>query len=128
MLTLAAVVVGVHLASVHLQPELSGDRPYNNANPGLYVRTAEDWQGGAYYNSHRRASFYAGRAWETSGTVRAGLGVFAATGYPMGSVVPMVTGSLATDVGATTVRLSATPRIGDKASAVVHLSLEWKLP
>jgi hypothetical protein len=127
--TAHAQTIGVHLVSTHLHPELAhadGDpEPYNDINPGLYYRTAAGWQVGAYRNSHRQPTFYAGKAW-TIGMGQnwdAGVMLAGATGYPAGSVVPM----LAASVRYSFLRLTATPRIGSKASAVLHLSAEWSL-
>lgn len=125
--TIAAAVIGVHLTSVHLQPELAerngNPEGYNDANPGLYVRTAAGWQAGSYWNSHRKPTFYAGKAWTLVAGDGWDAGVFlaGATGYPAGSVVPMVAASVRVGV----IRFTATPRVGDKASAVVHASIEF---
>lgn len=125
MLTLAAVTLGIHLASYHLQPELSGDQPYNDANPGLYLRTPAGWQVGTYWNSHRKVTLYGGRAFRPFAGQNWDAGAFlgVATGYPWGDLMPI--GALSARYGFA--RLTATPRIGDKASATLHLSFEWEL-
>jgi hypothetical protein len=65
---------------------------------------------------------YAGHVWETScGPIHCGAGAFLATGYPAGDLIPLAAVSLR--YGA--VRLSYTPRIRDKSSAIIHLSAEW---
>lgn len=126
---LDSLIIGLHLYTHHLDPELATrcggptcQQPYNSVNPGVYARTSGGWQAGLYRNSHRKPTVYAGRAWETScGPIWCGAGVFAATGYPAGDVVPMATVSVR--FGA--VRLSYAPRVGDNASGIVHLSVEW---
>lgn len=122
---LATAVLGVHLASYHLNPELSGDRPYNDVNPGLYLRTEAGWQAGYYWNSHRKSTVYVGRAFTLVSGQRwdAGFFVAAATGYPWGEVVPLVAAS----VRYRALRITATPPVGDKASGLVHASLEWRM-
>lgn len=119
---LAAAAIGIHLASTHLNPELGPTRGYNDINPGIYARFESGAQIGAYYNSHRRPTFYAGHSWTLvkGKTWDVGALAAAATGYPSGAVVPIA----AMSVRYRALRLSATPRIGNKASAVVHLSLE----
>jgi hypothetical protein len=120
-----ANTVGLHLVSQHLNPELGPPAGYNNVNPGAYLRTDAGWQAGGYWNSHRKPTFYAGKVWTLAQGENwdAGAMVAAATGYPAGSVVPL----LAASVRYGALRLTATPRIGDKASAVLHLSAEWSL-
>lgn len=117
------VTVGVHLGSVHLP-----QRDFNNFNPGLYVRQ-DDWQAGAYLNSYRRTTAYAGRVWRLErvwGPLRK-YEVFTggATGYenvwPHGLVAPMVVFSHRFETG---MRLSLIPPT-PKNSGVVHLSMEF---
>lgn len=57
MLTIASLVIGVHLASVHFPQE-----PYqNNNNPGWYVKTQSGLTLGTYRNTINRDSFYLGQ-------------------------------------------------------------------
>ena len=51
-----AATFGVHAGSVHVP---SGAYQ-NNFNPGMYLRTDDGVTVGAYYNTLRRVSFYAG--------------------------------------------------------------------
>lgn len=53
-----AQTVGVHLGSHHSSGE------FENFNPGLYYRSADGWTGGAYRNSERRWTAYAGFTFE----------------------------------------------------------------
>lgn len=51
-----AATVGVHIGSAHYP----GASYQNNFNPGMYVRTDDGITVGAYYNTLRRTSVYAG--------------------------------------------------------------------
>jgi hypothetical protein len=116
--------VGVHVGSWHSEPG------FNNTNPGVYVRTADGWTLGAYRNSVRRTSTYAG--WTTgvdlAAGVRAEVTVGAIAGYfrpvlPM--AVPSVRFALGEHLGA---RLILIPRINPKLGAhVVSLAIDWSL-
>ena len=55
-----AATFGVHLGSAHFP----GGSYQNNFNPGVYVRTDDGITVGAYYNTLRRASVYAGYTFE----------------------------------------------------------------
>lgn len=115
-----AGTIGLHLVSYH--PEHPHDRPrYNDLNLGAYYRANAGWQVGAYYNSQRRPSVYAGLAWSyDAGPASVGLLAGLVTGYRAGPVLPFAAPSVA--VGRW--RLSVVPatRIND---AVFHLSYEW---
>jgi hypothetical protein len=126
-----SLILGLHLFTAHLDPSLAaGNVPiecngghYNDTNPGAYARTADGWQAGAYRNSRCRTTVYAGRAWETRcGPLHCGVGAFGATGYPAGRIIPIVAPSVRYGIAC----LSFTPRIGNKASAIVHLSFEYQ--
>lgn len=118
-----AQTIGLHLASWHSEPG------YNNANPGLYLRTAGGWTAGGYRNSVRRNSTYAG--WtggvELATGLRAELTLGAITGYPAAAVLPLVAPSLR--IGGDTgpaLRLTVLPKVHAKQGAhVAHLSTEW---
>lgn len=139
---------GVHLASTHIpaRPE------YNNVNPGLYLRTAEGLTLGAYRNSYRRTSVYAGWTFERGPFA---FTVGATTGYRKrswdqpcpdgggtssiqtcritegetnGYLAPILSPSVRLPaVAGFTPRLSYVPSIG-AGSSVFHLSIEkeWK--
>jgi len=124
------LIIGAHLYTAHLDPHLAGvcgDQrctvaTYNSINLGVYARTSTGWQAGAYRNSHRKPTAYAGRAWETScWALHCGVGMFGATGYPSSAVVPMIPVSMRYQ----SVRLAYMPRIGDKASGLIHVSIEF---
>ncbi len=120
----ALLVVGAHLASVHSEPG------FNNVNPGAYVR-AGSVAGGAYLNSHKKLSLWAGLTYETPraavgpvnvrGAVTGGL----VTGYPRADVLPMVTGGIVADAGGReAVRLTFIPNPLPKGAHALHLSWE----
>lgn len=71
----SAIVLGMHLHSIHLDPE-----PWqNNANVGIYAM-GDGWTLGGYHNTIRRPTFYGGYTWgwESKG-FQATAGI--ATGY-----------------------------------------------
>lgn len=105
---------GIHLGSWHSSPG------YNNSNPGVYVRSGNGLQVGAYYNSYSRPSVYVAKFVELSPHVDFMYGL--ATGYPW-PVAPV--GALSVHVG--NVRVMYAPSLGNKIaeSHVVHLALEF---
>lgn len=118
----AQTTIGVHLGSHHW-PDLPA---YSNANPGIYVRTAEGWTAGVYRNSLRRTSVYAGRTFGTD--VRGfelALTVGAISGYDR-KVPVLVVPSVATPplVAGVRARIAVIPRAEKQGAAVIHLSAE----
>lgn len=121
---LKIAAVGAHVASWH------SEDGYNNRNPGLYLRTTGGWAVGAYRNSIRRDSAYAGRAFtaELVLGLRAELLVGGVTGYEAARVVPLVAPSLLVGVPGGALRLTVLPKIDPKQGAhVAHFSVEWEL-
>lgn len=120
-----AQTIGAHLGSWHSEPG------YNNANPGLYLRTAGGWTAGFYRNSEWRTSAYAGwtASTEVAGPVRAELTLGLITGYRAAPVLPLLAPSLR--IGGDTgpaLRLTLLPKVHPKQGAhVAHLSTEWSL-
>ena len=55
-----AAIFGVHMGSAHYP----GGSYQNNFNPGVYLRTEDGITVGAYYNTLRRASVYAGYTYQ----------------------------------------------------------------
>lgn len=117
------ITVGVHIGSLHFP-----NRDFNNVNPGLYVRD-RDWQAGAYLNSYRHTTAYAGYVWklkEVWGPLRKyEMFTGGATGYgdvwSNGPIAPMVVFSYRFETG---LRLSLIPPT-PKNSGVLHLSKEF---
>lgn len=115
--------LGINVASHHERPG------FNDINPGLYARNLAGYAAGAYINSHRRASVWAGRQFTaTAGPAEAALLIGVATGYYR-PLTPVVSPSLAITAGGITTRLSYVPRNPTKehGASAVHLSLEWSL-
>ena len=76
--------LGRHLVSYHVPAE------YNNANPGGYARFDCGVQVGAYYNSEKRLSAYAGYLAELSqGRVSLWASGAVVTGYPKIPIAPL---------------------------------------
>jgi len=113
-----AGTVGAHIGSVHI-PQAD----FNNVNPGLYYRSDAGWTAGAYRNSLRRGSVYAGYTWQYS---HFGLTAGAVTGYGHG-VMPLLVPSLVLFTHqAVTARVAYIPRVEKRiGSHVLHLMLEY---
>ena len=113
-----AGTIGLHLASAHM-PE----RHFNNTNPGLYYRSDEGWTAGAYRNSLRRTSDYAGYTWEWGRLAVTGGAV---TGYAQ-SVQPLLVPSVVLlSVQGVSARLAFIPRVEKRIeSHVLHLMVEF---
>jgi hypothetical protein len=116
------ITVGAHIASWHSEPG------YNNTNLGAYLRTADGWTVGTYFNSQRKQSAYAGRTFSTqlADQVEASVTVGAITGYKLAPVLPLLVPSLRIggDVG---LRLAYLPPIEKQGTHVAHVSVEWSL-
>ncbi|HEX6707896.1 MAG TPA: hypothetical protein VF169_24340 [Albitalea sp.] len=110
--------MGVHLASVHLP-----QRGFNNTNPGLYYRTDAGWTAGAYRNSLRRTSAYAGLTWDWG---RLSLTGGAVSGYSE-EVQPLLVPSLRlVTIQGVTARVAFIPRVEKRIeSHVLHLTVEF---
>lgn len=115
----AETVIGLHLGGQHYP-----QKEQNNVNPGVYIRSDDGWTAGAYHNSHRKLSAYAGRTWDRDfygmrPAVTAGL----ITGYRH-AVLPMLIPSVATPaVDGWRARVAYVPKF-EKNSTVLHLSVE----
>ena len=121
--------IGLHLGSHHFSAAPAGHRGWNDSNPGVYARWSNGLTVGTLYNSERRQSAYAAYMLESSrwhglsASVMAG----AITGYTK-PIKPLASASVALDLSSrATLRLSYLPRSHPKSSAVVHLSVEWRL-
>jgi hypothetical protein len=121
--TSQAQTVGLHLASVH---EAQG---MNNTNPGAYYRSATGWTAGAYRNSVRRNSVYAGKTWETSTWhgLSAAVTAGGVTGYG-GKVTVLLVPSVAYSGGLGAVRIGIVPRPPvHGGQGALHLMVERSL-
>jgi len=113
-----ADTIGLHIGSHHIPA-----KTYNNTNPGLYYRTDEGWTIGAYRNSLRKNSVYAGYTWKFGALDVTTAGV---TGY-FHKVQPLLVPSLSlfTYQGVTP-RIAYIPRVEKKiGSHVLHLMVEF---
>jgi hypothetical protein len=113
-----AGTLGLHLASAHLP-----QRHFNNTNPGLYYRSDEGWTAGAYRNSLRRTSAYAGYTW---GWGRLAVTGGAVTGYA-DNVQPLLVPSVVLlSVQGVSARVAFIPRVEKRiGSHVLHLMVEF---
>jgi hypothetical protein len=109
---------GVHLGSVHFP-----QRDFNNANPGLYYRSDFGWTTGAYRNSLRRSSAYAGLTWQWD---RLALTAGGVTGYADG-VQPLLVPSFSfLRTERFSLRVAFIPRVEKRIeSHVLHLMAEF---
>ena len=117
-MTCSTLALLVSLGSLHV----NAPQGINNINPGL-IASCDHLEAGAYYNSQRRVSFYAGYVndWLRAGWV---------TGYSLAPVLPQV--ALHHAVGWFDVNAMAVPRLdGDHhvqgLEGVLSLSLEWRI-
>jgi len=127
MIATTAIAIGINIASIHSKPG------YQNFNPGIYAMTERGYAAGIYYNSHRKASVWAGRQFSTAavsaGPVKLSAAVLAGavTGY--GKPSPLVSPSVAMEYQGVTYRVSWAPKHPSKpdASDALHLSVSRAL-
>ena len=116
------LTIGAHVGSWHSLPGR------NNVNPGLYVRTADGLQVGAYRNSERGESVYVGQMFSArlGADLEASVMVGAVHGYKRAGLLPVVMPSIRVggDFG---VRIGYIPPAAPKHSHVVHLMAEWSI-
>lgn len=116
----------MHTVSVH---SASG---YNGVNPGLYALWPNGVAVGAFHNSYRRNSVYAGWLWSIDKEKRFGVLLGAATGYGDTSekmlLAPIIAPSVRWELKrGTFARVSLFPDPRQGAVQVLHLSFEWTL-
>lgn len=108
--------VGAHVASWHVH------EGFNNVNPGLYARWDSGLTMGAYWNSERAMSAYAGWTFSFQED-RYALTVGAVSGYQRAAVLPLVVPSVKLRLTEqASVRLSWV--LGPKGGEALHLSVE----
>jgi hypothetical protein len=121
----AAQTLGLHTISAHASGGM------NNFNPGAFIRSADGYTLGGYWNSERRLSLYAGRSFTVAshGPLSADITLGAITGYRAAPVLPLAVPSLAWRYAPrSAVRLAVIPPLPIKgASAVAHLIFEKEL-
>jgi hypothetical protein len=108
-----ALAIGLHLGTYHFD----ASKGYNDFNPGAYV-VCDGWTSGAYRNSERKPSVYAGKTFAFSGF---DVTIGAVTGYRRAALTPMLVPSHKFENG---VRLSLLLP-AEKGGGGVHLSWEF---
>lgn len=116
-----AQTIGVHTVTVHYEKDMNG------ANPGIYYIGKSGFTTGAYFNSVRHMTAYAGWTWETENRTWA-MSASLATGYEHHNsdvggwrLTPMFSPSYRKEFSLVNVRVSLPCLKG------VHLSLEKDL-
>ena len=108
----ASLILGVHLASTHLNTDNTG---LNNANVGVYGE-CDGWTAGVYRNSYRRTSLYAAHTWHWGPFA---LTAGAVTGYGGAWMKPLIAPSVT--IGPFRVA-GLPPALGEPG--VFHLSIQ----
>ena len=122
---------GVHMFSVHSERmDDTAGRPWNNANPGLYLRW-DRWTAGTYYNSIRKQSVYAGYAYPLHENVDIVFGAvtgYNGPGYSSSPVMPMVIPSVHFKVAQNvSARINIALGVKRGSASAINFALEWKL-
>lgn len=118
-----AHTIGVHIGSHHFPNE-----GYNNFNPGAYFKHDNGFTVGAYLNSYRKVSVYAGATY-SFGPVDFTIGGI--TGYQGkvqngGYVSPLIVPSIALPaVNGISPRIAYLPKVEKGGAHVLHLMLEF---
>ena len=115
------ITVGVHLYTQHFSPS----EGYNNVTPGLYV-VVDNWIGGSYYNSERRASVYGGYVFKQFGGSPFDLIVGAISGYSNRPITPLLVPSFAWKGWRITL-IPPIPIEPKHNTGALHLSYEFSL-
>lgn len=117
-----ADIIGLHLASTHNPARNQSGEEFNNFNPGAYIQRDNGLTAGAYYNSDKHYTVYAG--WTTPEWNRLSLTMGLATGYTP-AVIPMgVLSARVLSLDNYSVRIGYIPRVEAKGAQVIHLMLE----
>lgn len=127
----------VHTAGMHVGSHHFPNEGWNNVNPGVYLRGSinsrsdelrwldGDYVVGAYYNSERKGSLYAGRIYPIAANLDVVVGVI--SGYKAAPILPMVVPSVHFRLlDGWNARVHYLPKIEKSGAHVVHLSLERK--
>lgn len=124
-------LVGVHLATVHVEHNLE------NFNPGFYFVHRSGFGGGFYKNSFDRWSVHVDKTWCTDTKVEACITLGAVSGYAR-PLIPMVVPSVRIPLVASSgLRLALLPRAPEPLRpgatqrssspiAGVHFSIDWR--
>lgn len=114
------------MAGVHTLTRHDPSHGANDFNPGAYVITDTGATLGAYYNSHRNLTAYAG--WTTPEWYRFKATAGVATGYhaPL-TVVVVPSLRLFTLDNGMNVRLVGGPKLDENGQSILHVLLDWEL-
>jgi hypothetical protein len=112
-------IVGAHIGTWHDKPG------FNNQNPGAYV-VHDGWTAGAYRNSERGTSAYAGHTFETDDK-RFALLLGAVVGYRHNPVKAMALPSVRIGSDDLAARVTFIPRAEKGGTNAVHFSVEVRL-
>lgn len=108
---------GLHIGSHHAPA-----RDFNNWNPGAYARWTNGMTLGAYYNSERHMSMYAGYTYQ-HGPLAVTVGLI--SGYERRAVMPMIVPSVRlAKLDNVSFRLAVLPKLEKRGATVYHLMME----
>lgn len=112
------LILGLHLMTWHSQPG------FNGINPGVYIKTESGLTAGAYYNSERHWSAYAGMTFHLH--ERFDVTVGGVTGYSARSISPLIIPSIEVwRFEGADVRLAFAPQVPRvNPSSLLHFTLE----
>lgn len=132
----AIAAMGLHLGSIHVDPEPWLTRHgINNANTGAYVRFDSGLTVGTYRNTMSQQSVYAGWTWQPDYSLAVGsmrvspaMTVGIVSGYTKGGVKPLATPSVLLSAPQATwgARIAYMPKTKQTGSHVVHFMIERK--
>jgi hypothetical protein len=109
------VAVGLHIGSYHESPG------FNNANPGIFFRTENDYIIGAYYNSVENPTVYVVKDIKAPGRLdHFSVAVGLATGYQYAPLTPVATFNYRFDNGFGLTHVPHVAKINN--GAVYHLT------
>lgn len=128
-------VIGMHMFSVHSNNrDPVAERPWNNANPGIYFRWS-NIVAGTYYNSIRKESYYVGYAYPVFnnldmvvGVVSGYNGIGPGGAYRAKAIMPMLVPSVHFPInGNLSARINLAIGIGKGSATAINFALEYKL-
>lgn len=124
-----------NLGSYHPDRAYAREHELTGVNPGLGVEYGVRGDlrlvGGAYRNSYRQTSVYAGGAWQPIEILGARVGVLGGlvNGYPVreGRFGPFAGLVASVEIGRAGFNIVALPKVRDKAHGAIALQLKWGL-
>lgn len=123
--------LGVHLGSVHsTSRDVVAGKPWNNVNPGLYVRR-DNVVAGYYINSINKGSGYVAYVYPVTDWLDVTIGLvsgYNGPGYSAKPIMPMVVPSVHFDLGTNLAgRIHLAPQVAKGGATAIHFSLEYRL-